>query len=237
MRDIRLAKGRIIVPSEYLSAEGKFDVDHEVYSPLTMEPAAAQQGARSMEVTQFEIRVEQHLKTALEFTERVVSNAGYSPQTFGLHIEGRAESGTALRIRENKTFLTQKRKGHWWRPAITRVLQQCLVIDKAEFQTPGIDPNFLPSVYLNDAANNDQVELASTLNVLKQAMAASTEMRVRMLHPEWRADQVKKEVDTIKEEEGIGVVPMPELPGFGTGANPPSGGGNPAAGSSNPPAA
>lgn len=220
MRDIRLAKGRVMVPSEYLSNIGTFDVDHEVFTPLQMEPAAAQSGVKSIEVTQFDIRVEQHLKTALEFTERVVSNAGYSPQTFGLHIEGRAESGTALRIRENRTFLTQKRKGHWWRPAVARALQQVLILDREQFNTEGIDADLLPQVYLADSIINDPVELSQTLNTLKSAMAASTETRVRMLHPEWTADQVKKEVDTIVEEEQIGPMAAPELPGIGTGGGP-----------------
>lgn len=219
MRDIRLAKARIMVPAEYLDSTGKFDLDHEVFTPLTMEPAAAGQGARSIEANQFLIRVDEHLRTTLEFTERIVSNAGYSPQTFGLRIEGRAESGTALRIRENKTFLTQKRKGHWWRPAIERVLQQILILDKETFKTAGIDPNMRPDVDLADSGSNDMVELAQTLTTLKTAMAASTEVRVKMLHPEWTQDQVKTEVEKIKEEEGIGAMASPELPGLGTGGN------------------
>lgn len=208
MRDIRLAKARLVVPQEYLTDKGEFDIDNEVYSPLFMEPAAASQGSRSMEFVQPNIRVSEYEATVVEFIERAVSNAGYSPQTFGLRIEGRAESGTALRIRENKTFLTQKRKGHYWRPAISRCLEQMLLLDVELFSTPGIDPTLHVDVALSDAVTNDPVELASVVNVLLQAKAASTEVRVKMVHPEWTKEQVDAEVARILDETAPKAVPV-----------------------------
>lgn len=234
MRDVRLGKARLVVPTEYLTiVQGRtsdgatFDVDHEVFSPLNMEPAAAQQGAKSIEQVQFDIRVQDHLDTALELIERCVSNAGYSPQTFGLHIVGRAESGTALRIRENRTFLTQKRKGHWWRPALERLFMHLVAIDKVEFNTAGLDPSQEIDVELVDGWSNDQIELANTTNILFQAQAASIEVRVKRIHPEWTQEQVMAEVDKIKEEFQVGVAPAvvggsgpvsPEAIGAGVGA-------------------
>lgn len=206
MRDIRLAKARIIVPREYLDELGAFDVDHEVYNPVNMEPAM---GAESNPIIaqQFQIRHEAHLATALELVERVVSNAGYSPQTYGLHIMGRAESGTAMRIRENRTMMTMARKGSWWTPALERLFSHLLQIDAAIFKS-GIEP--LPvDVEMSDAMIRDPVELAQTANVLKQAQAASTQERVRMIHPDWSPEEVAAEVQRIMDDEPA----VPDLAG------------------------
>jgi hypothetical protein len=211
VRDIRLAKARLIVPREFLDEEGNFDVDHEAFTPVTMEPGAAEQGARSMLAQQFEIRHEEHLGTILELVERVVSNAGYSPQTFGMKIDGRAESGTALRIRENKTTLTRARKSQWWTPAINRLVWRLLLIDSKPPFSGGSSPEGKTiTTDLSSSATRDPVELANVANTLKAAMAASIETRVRLIHPEWRKDQVAAEVERIKDEEG-GEVPDPTL--------------------------
>lgn len=202
MRDIRLAKARIIVPREYLDTEGNFDVDHEVYTPVDMEPGAAEKGSSSMLAHQFNIRFNEHLNTILEFLERTVSNAGYSPQTFGIRIEGRAESGTALRIRENKTFLTMKRKALWWGPSLSTLCEHLLIIDKVIFKT-AVEV-FRPSAELTDSLTTDPVELASTVNTLKQAQAASVLTRVKIAQPWLTDDEAQAEADLIMEEEGIG---------------------------------
>lgn len=213
MRDIRLAKARIIVPREYLDTAGNFDVDHEVYTPVDMEPGAAEKGSSAMLAHQFEIRFNEHLSTILEFVERTVSNAGYSPQTFGLRIEGRAESGTALRIRENKTFLTMKRKGLWWSPAISTLCEHLLIIDKVIFKTP-IEV-FRPSAEMADSLTTDPVELAATVNTLKTAQAASTLTRVKIAQPWLTDDEAMAEADLIMEEEGIGKFAPDPVASFG----------------------
>lgn len=222
MRDIRLAKARIVVPREYLDESGNMDLDHEIYTPVDMEPGATEQGARSMLAHQFAIRYEEHLNTVLELVERTISNAGYSPQSFGLHVEGRAESGTALRIRENKTFLTQRRKSHWWGPALATLCEHLLLIDMEVFGSP--IEIFRPTVELSDSITNDPVEMAQTVNTLKSAQAASTLTRVKLAQPDLTDDEAQAEADKIIEEEGIGAV-APDPFAIGGGGTPPVDGG------------
>jgi A118 family predicted phage portal protein len=222
MRDIRLAKARIVVPREYLDEGGNFDLDHEIYTPVDMEPGATESGARAMLAHQFNIRYEEHLATVLELVERTVSNAGYSPQSFGLRIEGRAESGTALRIRENKTFLTQKRKSLWWGPALSTLAEHLLLIDIYIFGS-AVEP-FRPTAELSDSITNDPVEMAQTVNTLKSAQAASTLTRVKLAQPDLTDDEAQAEADKIIEEEGIGAV-APDPFAIGGGGTPPAEGG------------
>lgn len=198
IRDIRLAKARILVPKEFIDEFGAFDVDHEVYTQVNMDTNPTNVGAMPILAQQFTIRTQEHLATALEFVERIVSNAGYSPQTYGLHIMGRAESGTALRMRENRTISTMQRKTQWWGPAVERLLSHMMIIDVDVFHTK-IEPMTV-DVELSDSMVRDPAELALTANTLKQAMAASTQERVRMVNPDWTPEEVAAEVARILDE-------------------------------------
>jgi hypothetical protein len=219
MRDIRLAKARLIVPPEFLTQpqgpaqdqmSARFDIDQEVFSALNMDPESLKAG-QGLTAHQFNIRVEEHERTSNALVERAVTAAGYSPQTFGLHIEGRADSGTALRIRENKTFLTQQRKSGWWETGVASALEKCLWIDKLLF-TPGLVP-FRPHVKLSDAVAPDALGTATTVEMLERAKAISTYMKVKMVHPDWTEDEVQAEVQRIEDNQGLSV-PNPETLGI-----------------------
>src|SRR5690606_16035410 len=120
-RDIRLGKARITVPELWLTkADGssvfRFDEDKEVYVGLDVDPTS--ESSIGPQFHQPAIRYQEHEATCLHYLERIISTAGYSPQSFGLDIEGRAESGTALRIRERKSLITSEKKRRHWEPAI-----------------------------------------------------------------------------------------------------------------------
>src|SRR5690606_24064631 len=201
LRDIRLGRARLIVPEEYLERRGDgkfvFDVDQEVFTPLDMAPTDGQ----GITAAQFAIRTEEHAKTALDLLERIVSAAGYSPQSFGLQIFGRAESGTALRIRERKSLTTKQKKERYWKSNLADVLEQMLIIDREVFGRP--TPIYRPRVDFDDSIADDPKEIAESVDLLARAKAASIETRVRMLHPDWTDAEVKAEVETILAEEGM----------------------------------
>lgn len=209
-RDIRLGKARIMVPEDLLLPDRRFDLDHEVFTPLDVASSSAGT-TQNIVAQQFEIRVEQHRDTALSYLERIVSNAGWSPQTFGLNIEGRAESGTALRVRESKTYFTRERKAGWFVPAIADLGEMLLAVDRFTFghTEHGV---YRPDVALSEGSPSPG-EVASTMESIRRAEAASTDTLVRMLHPDWDDDRVAVEVAAILMERGLSV-PNPS-PGDG----------------------
>lgn len=212
MRDIRLGKARILVERDMLDRSGRFDVDHEVYAPLDVTNAAAGTPLKDrITPQQFAIRVDEHSKSCMALVERIVSGP-YSPQTFGLHIEGRAESGTALDIRERRTFMTQQRKGAWWRSTIATLSEQLLAVSKSVFDRP-IEV-LRPQVELADSVAANERQVAETIELLNRAEAVSVQVKVEMAHPDWEPDQVTAEVDRILKEKGL-AVPPPELDGDG----------------------
>lgn len=90
MRDIRLARARLVVPDGYLTSLGPgqgaaWDDDREVYSGLNMPPT--ENGGLTL--AQFKIRVDEHQRTAEALTRKAVESAGYSAQSFGLEGGGR----------------------------------------------------------------------------------------------------------------------------------------------------
>lgn len=217
MRDIRLAKARITVPLDWLQRVDdsstnsgksfKFDIDQEVYVGLPgVDPTSREK--TSAIVTQFDIRAEQHYKTAMELFERIIDTAGYSPQSFGLKIDGRADTGTALKIREKKSTNTRMKKQKYFESRLEDILETMLMVDKAVF-TPGLKV-YRPQVNMKDSLEDDPKQQAETLDYLNRAQAISTYMKVKKQHPEWDEDQIQTESKRILEEQGI-VVSDPEI--------------------------
>jgi len=219
MRDVRLAKARILVPREYLRNDTNddqapaFDLDQEVYVGMDMEPGLSQD-ARAMFAHQFQIRYKEHQETAHDLIDRIVSNAGYTPSTIGSFGDKVTGTGTALRISEHKTLLTLRRKSGWWRTAYANTLYRMAIIDKEVFgQTT---PVIRPTVVLSNSIIDNPLELAQTALALKTAEAASIETRVRIVNPDWSETEIDAEVDRIKDEGAASapsVIGKPTTPG------------------------
>lgn len=217
MRDVRLAKARIIVPRDYLRSDldssntPTFDIDQEIYTTMEMEPAM-NADARAMLAHQFAIRYMEHRATAREFIERVVSNAGYTPASIGSSTDasGMSRTGAALRVAEHKTILTQRRKAAHWKTSLGMLARHLLLIDKAEFggevQIP--DEDLWPQVEMADSVIDQPLELAQTALALKSAESASVETRVKIIHPDWSDSEVASEVARISDEKQAAMPPV-----------------------------
>lgn len=217
MRDLRLAKARLVVPRSYLTSTGPgqgatFDLDRELYEGVDMPPPqiggqSAGGGSGGINVVQFAIRVEEHARTIEQLTRTAIQSAGYSAQTFGLVDEGNALTATEVKAKERRSMITRDRKGRYWRPAVRHMLHVLLALDAAVFSS-GITP-VAPLVDFGDGVSEDPRETAETVSLLEQAKAVSTETKVRMLHPEWDDGDVEAEVARIKDEQALAPVADP----------------------------
>lgn len=202
MRDLRLGQARLVVPREFLDRKGRgqgasFDLDAEVFTPLEMDPATMERAG--ITPVEFKLRVEEHARTALELFGLIVKNAGYAPQTFGIGGDGGGgQTATEVRAREGRSIRTTSRKQRYWNAALADVVELMLVIDVAEYGLK-VAP-MRPQVRFAELGESDVRDVASTLNLVKLAEAASTETRVRMLHPEWDDAQVEQEAAKIVAE-------------------------------------
>jgi len=206
IRDIRLGKLRVIVPQDFLVSgargEGKrFDVDQEIFSPLDMDPKAAEKAG--ITPVEFKLRVEEHARTALELYQAVIRSSQYSPQSFGLHGDGSDQTATEVRARKDQSMTTTGKKQRYWEQAVSDIGLQLLVIDREIFGS-GVEP-FRPRLDFGDTAGASLTETATALAAIASAQAASIETRVRMLNPEWDQAEVQAEVARIKDETSVSV--------------------------------
>ncbi|MFF5589722.1 phage portal protein [Streptomyces hygroscopicus] len=205
MRDIRLGKGRIVVPSAYLQSQGpgrsaSWNPDQEAFAGLDM--LARPDASGQLTVAQFAIRVQEHKDTAEDLVNQILRSAGYSGQTFGLGGDV-AVTATEVTARERRSMTTRGRKILRWRPALAHVIEALLAVDREVFGG-GITPQ-RPTVEFEDSVQEDPLTLANTADVLTRAHAASIDTNVRMVHPEWDDTQVAAEVQRIQAEQGMAV--------------------------------
>ncbi|MFJ6061610.1 capsid protein [Streptomyces tendae] len=203
MRDIRLAKSRLIVPAGYLLANGpgmgSVWEDREVYAPMNVPPTSDQQITEN----QFLIRHEEHRSTIEELTGKVIRNAGYSGNTFGDDSAGAAVTATEIKARSARSMSTRARKTELCVPGIADITESYLML-LASGMFPGYSDVEVerPDVTFQDSVQDDIKTLAETAALLQQAEAASTEVKVALLHPDWDERAQAEEVRRIQRETG-----------------------------------
>jgi hypothetical protein len=206
VRDMSLAKARLIVPMEYMrikqSAFGNddrkiyhFDRDDDLYVAMDIDTSEA---SSPITLSQFAIRSEEHAKLCRELIERIVSAAGYSPQSFGLEVSGWAESGAALAIRERKTFATKAKKELCFKARLRRFISLFMRADEAVFGHKYRSFGASVEIKGNSAYLSG---IAATVEALSRAGAASTYTKVQIAHPDWSDAAILEEVEKIKAEK------------------------------------
>lgn len=202
MRDLRLAKARIMLPQSMLETDGPgqgglVDLDREVFVELTMLQDGS--GGSGITMNQFAIRVDEHERTTNRLTEQVLRSAGYSSQSYGM--DGQvAVTATEVAARKELSLTTRGQKILYWRPALRGILAAWLDLDRAEFGAQ-VDPDAELTVSWPQAVKPDMEATARTLTLLDSAGAISLYMKVKMRHPEWDEAQVQEEMQRIRDDK------------------------------------
>src|SRR5829696_6166155 len=152
------------------------------------------------------LEASEHREYVEHVRELAIATAGYSLASWGLDKEGRADSGTALKLRQVRTLLTRAGKERMARQAIA---EACGVALGMILGRSDVEP-LLPDVELSDGMPRDGLQDAEELLRLRNANAISTEEIVRRLHPEWPEEKILEEVGRIAGAEG-GAGERPQL--------------------------
>ncbi|PJN40504.1 phage capsid protein [Streptomyces sp. CB02959] len=208
MRDIRLARARLIVPDGYMRNDGpgqgaSWDDDREVWHSLRIPPT---DGAGGITLAQFAIRVEEHSRTAEAITRQAAQAAGYSAQSFGLDGDGQPATATEVDSRDARSMVTRRKKAGYWRHAVADMCHVLLQLDAVQFGQQHVPAR--PRVEFGDGVAESQQATATTLDLLNRAGAVSTATKVKILNPGWDDTAVQAEVDAILAETGA-VAPDP----------------------------
>ena len=204
IRDVRLGRTTATVPADALTPLGplgagsRWNFEREIFTTLDVDPSSE---AGRITLLQGAIRTQEHIDAALHMVERAVTMAGYSPQTFGLNIDGNAPSGTALKVREARTIATVEAKRRYWTPVIADLAYTMLALDAAIYGTP-VTPA-VPTVEWPAVRDDDPLERAQTIETLMRARAISVESAVRQAQPGLDEDSVTAETERILTEQGL----------------------------------
>ncbi|MEU0236771.1 hypothetical protein ABZ234_03705 [Nocardiopsis sp. NPDC006198] len=208
VREIRLAKARLVVPDSFLDNLGRgqgqrFDVDREIYKGVNGMLQQQGQGLGDLlQLIQPAIRIDEHLAGAQALAEQIVRGAGFSAQTFG---EGPSDvnvTATEVQHRERRTFSNRARKLGYQTGPLKRFSRTVLEMDAHVFPEHRIRPQPV-MVQWPDGVQDAPEATARTVQLWEAAGAASTEIRVRAIHPDWHDEQVVEEVTRIQEENPV----------------------------------
>ncbi|MGW0550553.1 phage portal protein [Streptomyces altiplanensis] len=202
MRDVRLAKGRLMLPNSMLQTTGpgrgaSWSPDQEIYSGLDMLTRPGD--SNPLTIVQFAIRVKEHQDTCDHWIDTILRSAGYSPQTFGRGGDV-AITATEVTAKERQSMTTRGKKVLRWRPALSDALAALLACDQRVFGTQVTVQR--PTVEFGDSVVEDPLTLANTLETLSRAGAISVQTMVAALHPEWDAAAQAAETERILTETG-----------------------------------
>jgi A118 family predicted phage portal protein len=211
MRDIRLGKARVIVARSLLESNGPgqgatFDMDRELFTEVNA-LAPRDSSGLPLEQVQFDIRVAEHQQTTAELLRLILRTAGFSAQTFGDSTDA-AATATEVTARERRSFMTRDRMIRLWKPSLADLMQKLLAVDNAAFGKHSKLDDAV-KVEFPDGVQEAPETLATTANLLNQAAAASTKVKVEMVHPDWDTKAVEDEVALILAEQGM-AVPNPD---------------------------
>lgn len=210
MRDIRLGKGRAIVPREYLRRAGgpgqgaAFDPEQEIFQEINAQ--APGEGAPSITVVQFSIRVAEHRETVAAHWRTITSAAGLDTSDHDTE-NGPTQTATQVNDKSSRKRGTRGKKMSYWTPALQ---QQLFVLQELAGLTPAP-----VMVEWPDASAPDMQSMAQTLQLIAAAGAASTQTLVQMLHPDWDEVAILEEVERIEKSAA-----PPEDPSTFTGTDP-----------------
>ncbi|QIK82996.1 hypothetical protein [Sanguibacter sp. HDW7] len=211
MRDIRLARARVFVDQSMLTNNGpgsgaSFDDERELFT--TLAGTGSMQDGATITAQQFAIRWEEHQRTIQDLTRVALRSAGYSPASFGDDSVSVQETATQVMSKQQLSERTRDKKIRYWKAALGPLAAAMLDVDAHVFGANQSDPKIVPEVRFPEKANAEPEDVAQTIALLDQASAISTDLKVRMFHPDWDAAKVDEEVERIRAEN---TVPDPAL--------------------------
>ncbi|MFD0852717.1 hypothetical protein ACFQ07_10805, partial [Actinomadura adrarensis] len=176
MRDIRIGKGRLHIPAPYLESlgpgKGALWEDRELYVPVSAIGANKLDSGLQIEATQFEIRVDEHLRTAADLMQRITQTSGYSAQTFGLQGDGGLQTATEVDAKKDRTAATRAKKVNYYAPELADLTLTLQLVDRAKFPREATYTPERPDVDFGDGVTESPRQVAETVELLGRAQAA-----------------------------------------------------------------
>lgn len=201
----RKSQPQTFVDRSILDETGKLDLEgYHIVGGSRMRLPIGTNGMESIVTVDPKVELVQHIQYNNHLTQLMVTCAGYAPLTWG--IEGhtasiqRAVSGYAMKLSQLRTLLNRSQKEHMALEGMGWAIACALTMADGG----GEVAERLPSIQLGDGLPDDALDGAQQVQFLRQAVAASTDTLVKIVHPTWSQAEVDDEVARIEEEGFVG---------------------------------
>jgi hypothetical protein len=201
----RKSQPQTFVDRSLLDETGKLDLEgYHIVGGTRMRMTLGSNPMESIVTVDPKVELVQHIQYQDHLTQLVVTCAGYAPLTWG--IEGktasvqRAVSGYAMKMAQLRTLLNRTQKEHM----ALEAMGWALAIALAMYDGTSEVASRLPSIQLGDGLPDDELDGAQQVQFLRQAVAASTETLVKIVHPSWSQLEIDEEVQRIEVEGFVG---------------------------------
>lgn len=205
MRDIKLARARLIIPEMYLDVQrtgggASFDDDQEIIQALAYTET---RDGETIQAHQFQIRHEEHGASIIALTKEILQGAGYSMSSYNGESSSGQKTATEVNDDTRTTEATRDSKALYYKEAAIPLSRALLELDRVHHGGPGILKTDAIDIEFSELSQIDPEKEARIVSGWRAAQAASTETIVRFLHPEFDGEQVSKEVERIYLETGM----------------------------------
>lgn len=206
LRDIKLARARLIVPDSFLEGKGAgngayFNEYAEVFTGLDG-LSLGDDMKNSIIPQQFDIRWEAHHKSALAEVAEVLQHAGYNESSYG-DAGGSDNTATEVIDRTRRTERTRDKKARYARMALNGMARAGLELHVAVYGSvtgyEAVKPENLEVVF-PEVSQIDPEKQARTIQFLRASKALSIDTAIRMQHPDWDEKEIGAEVEKIAKE-------------------------------------
>lgn len=202
LKDLRLGAARLLIPEAYLDQDGEggfsFDRGREMVRKVTSPGTADGDLSKAIQMVQFQIRTEDHERTALAWWKRMLGTAGYGE--LDAETEGVQKTATEATYGQGSKQTTRNRKVLYAAPALADAYAACLAIDGQLFRGKGGgDYPDLPLVAFPKQSNIDPVANSQVVSTFRAAGVMSVEVGVKAAHPDWDKGEVDEEVTRLRD--------------------------------------
>jgi hypothetical protein len=201
MRDLKLARARLIVDAAYLDSNGvtgsgaSFDADREVFQALDL---AATPDKPFVQAEQFDIRWEAHSATAQALYQRVLSATGQGD--LDKETTGSDKTATEINVGTSTRERTRDRKSLYAGQTLADLAQTAMMLDAVKYPGKGGGDFGEIEVEFPPASQIKLTDLAPAIAQLRAAKTISLETSIRLQNPTWRRSEVDEEIARLEKE-------------------------------------
>lgn len=200
---------RIFAAGRFIEADGTFDSSLQVFQVEQEGQTLGEPDSRPPIVA-----IEKHYDAeplwthVRQLVSTVLTRVGLVPQMLGDSLDGRAESGTAIRLRFLPTVNVAMGKAREWDHSLPHMLDLMLRLAALPVEDGGLgqgpyDPDMPPSLERGNILPVDESEDIAAHAAAVAGEIESRETAVKALHQDWSQDQVDEELRKIRDDSTL----------------------------------